>query len=269
MWLGTPVAHARPLSRAGRRLPTQRPRGRRVPPRRPRRAGGTAAARAQAKAERAALGGRLVHAHAAQRAVALQRSDARQYIGDHGQRVGRGREQVRMEDQREVALGMGRERGEHALAQRGRLHRRLGVAALDAPRREVRQVEVGVDQLPPEREHGQPAEPARAVAGRRAVAVAERGEDLRRVRVQAPARRPEADRAAECVARTRQTLGLVGHLVPRLVAPAVAGDLVAGRPQAPERLGVELAVEPFHEERGRAGPRGRAAPAAGAGTRGR
>ena len=37
--------------------------------------------------------------------------------------------------------------------------------------------------------------------------------------------------------------------MPRLVPPAVAGDLVPGRAQARERVRIQLAVEPLEEER--------------------
>ena len=159
------------------------------------------------------------------------------------------RHQERVEQQREVALRVRVERGEHALAQHRGRHRLLGVAVHPPQRREVREVVVGVDQLPAERQRGDPVEAPGARAGRRAVGEAELAQQRGRLRVEAAAGRAEAGRPAERLGRALQPPALVRDAVPRLVAPAVAGDLVARGAQRVELVLVDLAVEPLDEER--------------------
>ena len=153
-----------------------------------------------------------------------------------------------MEEQGEEAVGLV-ERPEHRRAQRRRRQRRL----LAAPRGEVGEVVVGVEQLPAEREH---RHVARGDARRRrAVGEAELAQQRRRRRGQLAARRPEAARRQPerahplDAARERGALGLRVQPRPVLVAPAVAGHLVPARVEVHQRLRVELGVEPLDEER--------------------
>ncbi len=81
-----------------------------------------------------------------------------------------------------------------------------------------------------------------------------RGQGLERPRPEPAARRPEAlDLEAEAReggdAAAQELVLLVGRQrVPDLVAPAVQPDLVAGRGDVAQRLGIELGVQPLDEE---------------------
>ncbi len=122
-----------------------------------------------------------------------------------------------------------------------------------APAGEVREVVVGVEQLPAERQRGDAA--ALNARGRRAVREAELAQQPRRRRGQLPARRAEAARLEaqrpHPVDAPPQPVALRRGIErrPALVAPAVAGDLVPALPELAKGVRVELRVEPLDEER--------------------
>jgi hypothetical protein len=158
---------------------------------------------------------------------------------------------VEEQDEVAVAADVLVERAEHGAAHRRRRHRLLGVAVAPPQLAEVRHVVVGVDLPPAERQHRDAVEPARPRAGGGAVGEAEPGEQRGAALGQAAAGRAEAGGIAERGAGAREQLALAAglELRPGLVAPAVAGDLVARGGEPGQRLGVELAVEPLEEER--------------------
>ena len=94
-------------------------------------------------------------------------ADVREHLGDDGHRVGRRRQQERVEQQHEMAVAarvLG-ERAQHGVAQGRRRHRLLRVAVRLPQGGEVRQVVVGVEQRPAERQHREVAAALRALPG--------------------------------------------------------------------------------------------------------
>src|SRR5205085_2182185 len=108
---------------------------------------------------------------------------------------------------------------------------------------EVREVVVGVDQPRAEGEQRHAVEKARALARRGGVGEAELAQQPRRPLRQLPAGRAEAGRA-ECVAAALEKLALALRIQrsPVLVAPCVAGHLMAVVADATERGRVDLGV---------------------------
>jgi hypothetical protein len=112
-----------------------------------------------------------------------------------------------------------------------------------------------VEQPPAERKHDDVAAP-HAGAGGRAVREAEVAQQLERRGREVPAGRPEAGELdpeiphATHAALEQLPLGAAVQPGPRLVAPAVVGDLVAGRVELAQRVRVQLGVQALDEERG-------------------
>src|SRR3954469_15767956 len=110
----------------------------------------------------------------------------------------------------------------------------------------ARQVVVGVDQLPAERERRDTGDRRR----RGDVRVAELLQQGGGVRCHVAARRAEPERPAERLHPALQELALAVDIRPMLVAPAVVRDLVAAIGDLRQRVRIQLRVQAFDEERG-------------------
>src|SRR5919108_707139 len=137
-----------------------------------------------------------------------------------------------------------------------RRRRRIGAAQ----RSEAREVLVGIDQRPRERQDRHAVADGRRLAQRRAVREPELAEEPERGGRELASRRAEPDRPQlqrlQRADAAREHVRLLPGLEPGplLVAPAVIADLVPRSGDRRQRLRIQLGVEPLDEER-RAQPR--------------
>ena len=163
------------------------------------------------------------------------------------------RKGCRIEHERVVASRVeGADERIGGLARRGDVR---PIAPRRAPVGEGLESVVGVDRRPAEGQAGDGAGAPRALARGRAPAQTVRGQGLERPRPESAAGRTEAlDLEAEARERADaapEELVLLGRRerVPDLVAPAVQPDLVPGRGDGAQGLGIELGVQALDEER--------------------